>query len=91
MLAVVVAIVAVAAMMLSSRPTSSAATRVAPTFTLPTTAGDRTIGRGMHEGLPGHSFVLIDKDGVQRWYGEYPSTWRSPADLLTQINKHLAT
>jgi hypothetical protein len=48
-----------------------------------------TLGKGMHEGLPGHSFVLIDKTGTQRWYGEYPSMWLSPADLLTQINKHL--
>jgi peroxiredoxin len=48
-----------------------------------------TIGRGMHEGLPGHSFVLIDKNGTQRWYGEYPSMFLSPKDLLTQIHKHL--
>jgi hypothetical protein len=25
-----------------------------------------TIGKGMHAGLPGHSFVLIDKTGKQR-------------------------
>ncbi|WP_432831331.1 peroxiredoxin family protein [Dactylosporangium sp. CA-092794] len=48
-----------------------------------------TLGRGMHAGLPGHSFVLIDRDGVQRWYGEYPSMYLSPADLLTQVRKHL--
>ncbi len=48
-----------------------------------------TIGRGMHEGLPGHSFVLIDRFGTQRWYGEYPSMWLSPADLLAQIRGHL--
>lgn len=48
-----------------------------------------TIGKGMHEGLPGHSFVLIDKAGVQRWYGEYPSMWLSPDDLLSQVNKRL--
>ncbi len=48
-----------------------------------------TIGRGMHEGLPGHSFVLIDKNGTQRWYGEYPSMFLSPNDLLSQIRKHL--
>jgi len=49
-----------------------------------------TLGKGMHEGLPGHSFVLIDKTGTQRWYGEYPSMWLSPADLLKQIENHLA-
>jgi len=49
-----------------------------------------TLGKGMHAGLPGHSFVLIDKLGVQRWYGDYPSMWLSPADLLTEVRKHLA-
>ena len=48
-----------------------------------------TIGKGMHEGLPGHSFVLIDKAGNQRWYGEYPSMFLSPADLLKEIRAHL--
>ena len=48
-----------------------------------------TLGRGMHGGLPGHSFVLIDGTGVQRWYGEYPSMWLAPADLLTQVRHHL--
>lgn len=48
-----------------------------------------TLGKGMHGGLPGHSFVLIDRNGVQRWYGEYPSMWLSPADLLTQVRQHL--
>jgi hypothetical protein len=50
----------------------------------------KTIGHGMHAGLPGHSFVLIDKNGVQRWFGEYPSMWLAPNDLLKQIDKHLA-
>ena len=48
-----------------------------------------TIGKGMHEGLPGHSFVLIDKTGNQRWYGEYPSMFLSTADLLKEIRAHL--
>ena len=50
-----------------------------------------TLGKGMHAGLPGHSFVLIDNDGVQRWYGEYPSMWLAPQELLTQVRKHLTT
>lgn len=41
-----------------------------------------TLGTGMHAGLPGHGFVLIDADGVQRWYGSYPSMWLDPAELL---------
>jgi hypothetical protein len=48
-----------------------------------------TLGKGMHAGLPGHSFVLIDTQGVQRWYGEYPSMYLSSADLLDQVRKHL--
>ncbi len=49
-----------------------------------------TIGKGMHAGLPGHSFVVIDAQGIQRWYGEYPSMWLNPTDLLTQADKALA-
>lgn len=49
-----------------------------------------TLGKGMHEGLPGHSFVLIDAQGTQRWYGEYPSMYLSSADLLDQIHTHLS-
>ena len=48
-----------------------------------------TLGKGMHGGLPGHSFVLIDKQGTQRWYGEYPSMWLAPKDLLEEIETHL--
>lgn len=50
-----------------------------------------TLGKGMHAGLPGHSFVLIDAEGKQRWYGEYPSMWLSPADLLDQVRSHLSS
>jgi peroxiredoxin len=49
------------------------------------------LGKGMMSGLPGHGFVLIDKTGRQRWYGEYPSMYISPADLLTQVREHLAS
>ncbi|HSE07831.1 MAG TPA: peroxiredoxin family protein [Nocardioidaceae bacterium] len=48
-----------------------------------------TLGRGMHAGLPGHSFVLIDKQGRQRWYGEYPSMWLAPAELLAEVRDRL--
>jgi peroxiredoxin len=48
-----------------------------------------TLGKGMHAGLPGHSFVLVDKDGRQRWYGEYPSMWLSPDDLLREVRDRL--
>jgi hypothetical protein len=53
----------------------------------------RTIGKGMHAGLPGHSFVLIDKAGNQRWYGEYPSSTPRCScprpDLLKEVRAHL--
>ena len=49
-----------------------------------------TIGKGMHADLPGHSFVLIDKAGNQRWYGEYPSMFLSTTDLLKEVRAHLA-
>jgi len=48
-----------------------------------------TLGKGMHADLPGHSFVLIDKAGNQRWYGEYPSMWLSTTDLLKEVRTHL--
>lgn len=48
-----------------------------------------TLGKGMHAGLPGHSFVLIDAAGMQRWYGEYPSMYLSSANLADQIRTHL--
>ncbi|HQZ84239.1 MAG TPA: peroxiredoxin family protein [Actinomycetota bacterium] len=48
-----------------------------------------TLGKGMHADLPGHSFVLIDAAGVQRWYGEYPSMWLEPSDLINEIKTRL--
>jgi peroxiredoxin len=49
-----------------------------------------TLGKGMHEGLPGHSFVLIGPDGTQLWYGEYPSMWLDPDTLLDEVTSRLA-
>lgn len=48
-----------------------------------------TLGKGMHAGLPGHGFVLIDADGVQRWQGNYPSMWLDPDDLLREATSRL--
>lgn len=48
------------------------------------------LGKGMHAELPGHSFVLVDADGVQRWYGEYPSMWLEPATLLGEVKSRLS-
>lgn len=48
-----------------------------------------TLGKGMHEGLPGHGFILIDGDGIQRWQGDYPSMWLDPATLLKEATSRL--
>jgi peroxiredoxin len=48
-----------------------------------------TLGSGMHQGLPGHGFVLVDAEGMQRWYGNYPSMWLAPADLLAEVTERL--
>lgn len=48
-----------------------------------------TLGTGMHEGLPGHGFVLIDADGKQLWHGDYPSMWLAPTDLLKEVTSRL--
>ena len=48
-----------------------------------------TLGKGMHAGLPGHGFVLIDGAGVERWQGDYPSMWLDPATLLQTAKSNL--
>jgi len=48
-----------------------------------------TLGTGMHEGLPGHGFILIDADGVKRWFGNYPSMFVAPAELLKEVEARL--
>ena len=47
------------------------------------------LGKGMHEGLPGHGFVVINAQGVQVWYGDYPSMWLDPDDLLKEATSRL--
>ncbi len=47
------------------------------------------LGKGMHAGLPGHGFVLIDGAGVQRWQADYPSMWLEPATLLQTAKSKL--
>ncbi len=46
-------------------------------------------GKGMHAGLPGHGFVLVDARGIERWYAEYPSMYLSTAGLISQVKAHL--
>lgn len=49
-----------------------------------------TLGTGMHAGLPGHGFVLINADGQQVWSGDYPSMWIEPSELFTLVEEALA-
>ncbi|MCC2592495.1 peroxiredoxin family protein [Tessaracoccus sp. OS52] len=48
------------------------------------------LDKGMHPGMPGHGFVLIDGEGVQRWNGNYPSMWLEPQELLDEAVKRLS-
>lgn len=48
------------------------------------------LGKGMHAGLPGHSFVLGDAQGRQRWTGGDPSRWLAPDELLGHLSDHMA-
>ncbi|MGE5765518.1 MAG: peroxiredoxin family protein [Mycobacterium leprae] len=48
-----------------------------------------TVGRGMHAGLPGHGFVLVDTQGRQRWYGEYPTMFVPADELLAEVRTRL--
>jgi peroxiredoxin len=47
------------------------------------------LGKGMHANLPGHGFVLIDGNGIERWQAEYPSMWLDPATLLQTAKSNL--
>lgn len=47
------------------------------------------LGKGMHGGLPGHGFVLIDGNGVIRWQGEYPTMFLSASELIDNISQNL--
>lgn len=43
------------------------------------------VGTGMHENLPGHSFVLVDGSGRIRWRGDFPSMFVSTNQLLAEM------
>jgi peroxiredoxin len=48
------------------------------------------IGTGMHENLPGHSFILVDGAGKIAWRGDYPSMFVTTDQLLTDIGTDVA-
>lgn len=43
------------------------------------------LGNGMHAGVPGHTFVLVDGSGDIRWSQEYPSMFVSANELLAAL------
>lgn len=47
------------------------------------------LGKGMHAGLPGHGFVLVNPAGQQVWAAEYPSMWLAPDQLLKEVSSRL--
>jgi len=47
------------------------------------------LGKGMHAGLPGHGFVLIDSFGIERWQADYPSMWLDPTILFETAQNNL--
>jgi hypothetical protein len=57
----------------------------------PVTRAYGALGKGMHAGLPGHGFVLVDAKGMQGWYGENPSMYLPATGLLVQAGAHLGT
>lgn len=48
------------------------------------------LGTGMHAGLPGHSFVLIDGSGKILWDEAYPSMFVKTRDLLEAMGPSLS-
>lgn len=48
-----------------------------------------TLGRGHHPGPPGHSFVLVDRDGNLRWRTDEPSMFVEPAGLVAAATRAL--
>ncbi len=60
---------------------TSARTRSLSSTTAPSPTPTAPSARACTPASPGHSFVLIDADGHQRWYGEYPSMWLDPTEF----------
>ena len=48
-----------------------------------------TLGTGHHANLPGHTFVLIGKDGQVRWRGDYPNMFVEPSELIANVTRNL--
>ena len=47
------------------------------------------LGRGMHSDKPGHTFVLVDKDGRIRWRKDYSEMYVPVANILKPVRDAL--
>ena len=47
------------------------------------------VGTGMHENLPGHSFVLVDGSGRIRWRRDYPSMFVTVPQLIADMGSQV--
>ena len=47
------------------------------------------LGKGMHSDKPGHTFVLVDKDGRIRWRKDYSEMYVPVANILTTVRDAL--
>ena len=45
----------------------------------------------MHSDRPGHTFILVDKDGKIRWIADYPTMRVPEEEILNSIKKSLET
>ena len=43
------------------------------------------LGLGMHPDMPGHTFILVDRNGVIRWRHDYTTMYVQPDKLLKEI------
>jgi peroxiredoxin len=48
------------------------------------------LGRGMHADKPGHTFILIDRQGVIQWREDYSEMYVPTEDVLKAVRKGLA-
>ena len=47
------------------------------------------LGTGMHAGLPGHSFILVDANGMITWEKNYPSMYVPSDEIARTVADHL--
>lgn len=43
------------------------------------------LGLGMHPDMPGHTFILVDREGTIRWRRDYTTMYVEPEKLLAEI------